>query len=60
MIAKPEFAALSFKEMVRDVAGRALLELVQGTKWESIWHSAASEICAWRMSQEDITGKKVR
>lgn len=52
--APAEFAALDFKAMVGDVAGRALLELVAGTRWNSIFHTVANDICAWRMSQRDV------
>lgn len=49
-----KFAKLTFREMVAEVAGQALLELVRGSKWETIFHIAANDICAWRMSQPDV------
>lgn len=53
-----EFFKLPFRDMVADVAGRALLELVRGVKWESIFHTVATEICHWRMNQPDIKLEK--
>jgi hypothetical protein len=50
----PEFASLTFQDMVTDVAGRALCELVKGTVWRSIIYNSANEIVGWRMSQPDI------
>ena len=49
-----EFAALSFGDMVTDVAGRALCEFVKGSPWRSVIYSVATDICGWRMSQPDI------
>lgn len=53
-IAEHSFAKLTFQEMVSDVAGRSLEQLIRGTLWRTIFLSAANEICAWRMAQPDI------
>lgn len=52
--AEPAFAKLSYNDMVTDVAGRALCEFVKGTPWRSVIYSVATEVCAWRHSQEDL------
>ena len=54
METKSKYEALDFQSMVKIVAEDALLELVSGTKWESIFYTAATKICAWRMAQSDI------
>lgn len=52
--ATAEFASLGFREMVTDIAGRALGSFVQGTAFHSVIHTAVQDACAWRMSQPDV------
>jgi hypothetical protein len=60
MEATKEFAALNFKAMVKTVAGEALLAMVSGEKWESIFYRAIGDACAWRMSQQDVLDMKTK
>lgn len=46
------FRKLKFQDMVDDVAGRALLKLVKGVEWQSIFYAAALEISQWQANQK--------
>lgn len=51
MLANKEFAKLDFKTMVDTVAGDAILKLVKGDSWNSIFYQAAVDIVGWKEAQ---------